>query len=94
MASSYGIAAELYLRPVQVHIIGNIKDSAKLDLKDQSLKTYNPLKTVETIDPILDEQRLKVLGYPASKEPTAYVCSEGKCTSTTNANEVAEKIRA
>ncbi|MFZ7136966.1 MAG: thioredoxin domain-containing protein [archaeon] len=94
MASSYGIAAELYLRPVQVHIIGNSKDSATLDLKDQGLKTYNAVKTVETIDPILDEQRLKALGYPAPKEPTAYVCSEGKCTSTTKANEVAEKIRA
>ncbi len=94
MASSYGMAAELYLRPVQVHVIGNRKDSATLDLKVQSLKTYNAVKTIETIDPSLDKKRLKVLGYPAPKEPTVYVCSEGKCTSTTNANEVAEKIRA
>jgi len=94
MASSYGMAAEFYLRPVQVHIIGNSKDSETLDLKSQSLKTYNPLKMVEIIDPVLDEQRLKALGYPAPKEPMAYVCSEGKCTSTTKSNEVAEKIRA
>ncbi|MCW8802573.1 MAG: hypothetical protein OQK81_04375, partial [Candidatus Bathyarchaeota archaeon] len=92
MSSSYGIAVELYLRSVQVHIIGKTKDSATQGLKDQSLKTYNPLKTVEIIDPILDVQRLKVLGYPVPKEPTAYVCSEGKCTSTTKPNEIAEKI--
>jgi uncharacterized protein YyaL (SSP411 family) len=92
MASSYGLAVEQYLRSVQVQVIGNIKDSATLKLRDQSLKTYNPLKTVETIDIKVDEQRLKALGYPVPKKATAYICSEGKCTSTTNPNEIVEKM--
>ncbi|WGM90427.1 MAG: DUF255 domain-containing protein [Candidatus Bathyarchaeum tardum] len=94
MASGYGLAVELYLRPVQVHIIGDIKDSQTQKLRKQSLKTYNPLKTIETIHPILDGDRLKVLSYHIPKKATAYVCSEGKCTSTTNPNEITDKIRA
>ena len=93
MASGYGLAVELHLHPVQVHIIGKIKDSETQKLKLQSLKTYNPLKTIETVDPTPDAKRLKDLGYPVPEKATAYVCSEGKCNSTTDPNVVIEKIR-
>ena len=92
MASGYGFAIELFLHPVQVHIIGNKKDLPTQDFQNQSLQTYNPLKTIETIDPNSDKKRLQTLGYPLPKKPTAYVCSEGKCNSTTNTNDVASMV--
>ena len=92
MASVYGLAVELRLHPVELHIIGNKNESATQDLQIQSLKAYNPLKTIETIEPNSDKKRLQILGYPIPEKPTAYVCLQGKCTSTTNPNEVAKMI--
>jgi len=94
MASSYGLAVEQYRRSIQVQVIGDTKHSTTFKLRDQTLKIYNPLKTVETIDTSLDEKRLKSLSYPVPKKPTAYICSEGKCTSITDPNDIAEKIGA
>ena len=93
IASVYGLAVELLLHPMQVHIVGSRKDSMTNKLRVESLKSYNPLKVVETLDPILNSDRLKVLGYPVADVPTAYVCFEGKCTSVENPNELEKKIR-
>jgi hypothetical protein len=92
MASGYGLAVELYLNPVQVHVVGSKKlDTTKQMLKE-SLKKYSPLKVVEVIDPEKDKDRLKVLGYPEAKTTTAYVCSAGKCNSTEDPKKLAELI--
>ena len=93
IASVYGLSVELLLHPMQVHIVGSRKDSMTNKLRVESLKSYNPLKVVETLDPILNSDRLKVLGYPVADVPTAYVCFEGKCTSVENPNELEKKIR-
>jgi len=92
MASIFGVAVELFLHPMQVHIVGSRTDAVTRRFQKESLRAYNPLKVVETLDPVLDRDRLKNLGYPLAEVPTAYVCFEGKCTSVENPKELAEKI--
>ena len=92
MAALYGIAVELYLNPVQIHIIGSRKDDVTNKFHKESLKTYNPLKIVEVIDPKHNKDRLKTLGYPYSKQPILYVCSRGKCNSTKDPIKTAELV--
>ena len=92
MATVYGLAVELYLHPMQVHIVGSRTDAVTRRFQKEGLRAYNPLKVVETLDPVLDRNRLKVLGYPLAEVPTAYVCFDGKCTSVENPKELAEKI--
>jgi uncharacterized protein YyaL (SSP411 family) len=93
MASVYGVSVELFLHPMRVHIVGSIKDSSTRKLRVESLKIYNPLKVVETLDPILDIDRLKILHYPVVDIPTAFVCFKGKCTSVENPDDLEKKIR-
>jgi uncharacterized protein YyaL (SSP411 family) len=92
MAADYGVSVEKFLHPMQVQIVGSRKDDATNNLRVESLRAYNPLKIVEMLDPVLDADRLKVLGYPVADLPMAYVCFEGKCTSVKNPKELSEKI--
>ncbi|PVX24638.1 MAG: hypothetical protein CW716_09640 [Candidatus Bathyarchaeum sp.] len=92
MASSYGLAVEFYLNPVQVHVVGSKKLETTKQLLKETLKTYSPLKIVEIIDPQENKERLKALGYPETKTATAYVCSGEKCNSTEDPKELAELI--
>ncbi|MEJ2272414.1 MAG: glycoside hydrolase family 76 protein, partial [Candidatus Bathyarchaeota archaeon] len=81
MAASYGLTMELYLHPMKIHIIGSKKDEMTQQFLTESLKTYNPLKVIEIIDPDKNSKRLETLGYPKTEEPTTYVCYEGTCKS-------------
>ena len=92
MGGIYGIAVELYLSPVKIHIIGSRKKDITNQFHKESLKTYNPLKIVEVIDPKHDKDRLKLLGYPYSKQPTLYVCSGDKCNSAKDPTKIAELV--
>ena len=92
MAADYGVSVEQFLHPMQVQIVGSRKDDVTNNLRVESLRAYNPLKIVEMLDPVLDADRLKVLGYPVADLPMAYVCFEGKCTSVKNPKELPEKI--
>ena len=88
MGCIYGLAAELYLHPMQVHVVGSRKDYVTRRFLKESLRAYNPLKVVDAIDPDIDTKRLRSLKYPVADAPTAYVCSEGTC----NLVETPEKI--
>ena len=92
IAADYGVAVELFLHPLQVHVVGSRTDEVTHRLQKESLRAYNPLKVMETLDPVLGRDRLKVLGYPVLDTPTAYVCFESKCTSVENPKELAEMI--
>ena len=92
MAAVYGVSVEMFLHPMQVHIVGSKTDAVTLRFQKESLRAYNPLKVVETLDPVLDRDRLKNLGYPLAEVPISYVCFGGKCTSVENPKELAEKI--
>ncbi len=84
----YGLAVQLYLHSMQVHIVGSRKDYVTHLFLKESLRAYNPLKVVEVIDPSADTKRLESLGYPLADVPTAYVCSMGTC----NLFEAPEKM--
>lgn len=92
MAAVYGLAIEYYLHPMQVHIVGSRSDSATHRFHGKSLRVYNPLMVVEVIDPVADSKRLRQLGYPTAKKPTAYICFKGSCISVENPEEAAKKI--
>jgi uncharacterized protein YyaL (SSP411 family) len=79
MGCIYGLAVELYIHPLQVHIVGSGKDYVTCQFLTESLKVYSPLKIVEVIDPNTSKERLKSLGYPVADGPLAYMCFEGSC---------------
>jgi uncharacterized protein YyaL (SSP411 family) len=93
LAAAYGLAAEQFLHPLQIHIVGPKQDSEVLKFRNESLRAYNPLKTVETIDPATDIARLKKLKYPKATEPIAYVCFQGACTSVEDPKRIANSIK-
>ncbi len=92
LAVTYGLAVELYLRPVQIHIVGPKKGSRTRRFLDESLRIYNPLKVIEILDPDTDNERLRNLKYPVTKTQMAYVCFEGTCTPVENPEGIAEII--
>jgi uncharacterized protein YyaL (SSP411 family) len=93
MAAVYGLAVEQYLHPTQIHIVGSRKDHATRRFRMESLRGYNPMKVVEVVDPVMDAERLNKLGYPSTKRPVAYICSEETCNSVKDPEKVAEKVR-
>ena len=87
-AASYGLTIELYLHPMKIHIIGSKKDEKTRQFLTESLKTYNPLKVLEIVDPEINTKRLDSLGYPKTKKPITYVCYEGTCKSIKNPEKI------
>jgi uncharacterized protein YyaL (SSP411 family) len=93
MGCLYGLAAELHLHPMQVHIVGSRKDYVTRRFLTESLRAYNPLKVVEVIDPAADTERLKSLGYPVADVPKAYVCFEGTCNLVEEPEKMDKAVR-
>lgn len=92
MGAAYGLAVELYLHPMQIHIVGSLKGDVTRRFLEESLRAYNPLKVVEVIDPAADAKRLKALGYPFADAPTAYICFEGACNSVEDPERIGEMV--
>ena len=78
---------------MQIHIVGSRKDDVTRRFLRENLRVFNPLKVVETLDPVLDRDRLKDLGYPVADVPTAYVCFEGICNSVEDPEKIGKMIR-
>jgi uncharacterized protein YyaL (SSP411 family) len=93
MGCVYGLAAELYLHPMQVHIVGSRKDYVTRRFLTESLRAYNPLKVIEVIDPDADSEWLKGLGYPVADVPKAYVCFGETCNLVEDPKEVGKAVR-
>jgi uncharacterized protein YyaL (SSP411 family) len=94
MAAAYGIAVELYLHPMEIHIVGHGKDSVTRRFLDESLRFFHPLKVIQVLDPAEDAERLTKMKYPAIKTPVAYVCFEGNCIYVEDPEEIAKTIMA
>jgi uncharacterized protein YyaL (SSP411 family) len=92
IASSYALAVETYLHGVQVHIVGSRRNASTQEYVHEAIKAYNPLKTIEVLDPETDIERLKTLKYPPGEEVTAYVCSEERCDLAKNTQDLARLI--
>lgn len=93
VGAGYGLAVEPYLHPMQIHIVGSRKKDSTIRFLKEALKAYNPLKTVEVLDPEKDKDRLKGLGYPISGLPAAYVCFGGTCKSVEDPKKMTKTIR-
>jgi uncharacterized protein YyaL (SSP411 family) len=93
MGCVYGLAVELYLNPMQVHIVGSKKDYLTRRILTDSLRAYNPLKVIELIDPVVNSERLKSLGYPVADAPTAYVCFGGTCKLVKDPKKMEKAVR-
>jgi uncharacterized protein YyaL (SSP411 family) len=93
MGCVYGLAVELYLNPMQVHIVGSKKDYLTRRILTDSLRAYNPLKVIELIDPVVNSERLKSLGYPVADSPTAYVCFGGTCKLVKDSKKMEKAVR-
>ncbi|MFA5364516.1 MAG: DUF255 domain-containing protein [Candidatus Bathyarchaeia archaeon] len=93
MGAVYGLAVEMYLRPLVVHVVGSKKDETTKQFVVKCLKTYYPLKVVQVLDPNQDKVRLAALGYPAGDVPLAYVCFGGTCNTVNDPNKVADYIK-
>lgn len=92
MGAIYGLAVEMYLNPMKIHIVGSLKDSVTRKFRNESLKAYNPLKVVETLDPNLNSERLEALRYPVLETPRAYICHNGKCNAIKDPINIAQNI--
>jgi len=93
IAAAYGLSVELYLRPVQIHIVGSKRDSVTRRFLNESLRVYNPLKVIEILDPTADTERLTNLKYSVTRTPMAYVCFEGTCISVEDSEGISKKIK-
>jgi uncharacterized protein YyaL (SSP411 family) len=69
-----------------------MKDEKTRRFRSEILKTYNPLKVLETLDPIVDRDRLDELGYPTNGPPTAYICFKGSCKSVENPEKITKIV--
>ncbi len=93
MGAVYGLAVEMYLRPLVVHVVGSKNDEKTKWFVAECLKTYYPLKTVQVLDPNQDKVRLAALGYPTGDVPLAYVCFGGTCNTVKDPDKVADYIK-
>ena len=93
MGTVYGLAVELHLHPMQIHIVGSRKEEVTRRFLKESLKAYYPLKVVESIGPEHNQDRLKCLGYPVTDVLTTYVCFGGTCNSVEDPGKIAKLVR-
>jgi uncharacterized protein YyaL (SSP411 family) len=92
MAAPYGLAIELFLHPVQVHIVGTRGDPTTIEFLKESSRVYNPLKVIEILDPVDNADKLTSLGLTDTKKPRAYICMEGTCVTLDDPSEISRKI--
>lgn len=91
-AASYGLAVELYMNPMKINIIGSKEDEITHQFQTECLKTYNPLKVLEIVDPEKNSERLELLGYPETERPITYVCYEKTCKSIKNPEKISSIV--
>jgi len=94
LEATYGLAVELYLHPVQIHIVGPKKHPVTRRFLKESLRVYNPLKVIEVLDPAADTERMANLKYSLTKTPKTYVCFEGTCTLVEDPEGISKKIES
>jgi uncharacterized protein YyaL (SSP411 family) len=97
----YGIVASSYARvvhklaapPTTITVIGRKDNPVTAILRDQSLRFYVARKSVQVLDPSVDNDKISVLGFQISDVPTAYPCVGHVCLEPiTNPEELASKL--
>ncbi len=78
-ASTYAMAVERLLRPVQAIVLGTRGDPRTEALLKEALRIFEPRKVIIPLDPARDKERIKKLGYPLPEAPVAYICKGTVC---------------
>ncbi len=93
-ACSYADAADMYMYPVNLVIVGPKNDELTKRLHGEVLRFYEPNKIIEILDPEEDAERISKLKYPVHEEPKLYVCANKFCSEPIDANDrVFENMR-
>lgn len=96
MAAKYASAADLQLNgPLQIHIMAPKEEATTREFISEAFKVYRPHRLVQVLDPAVDKERVRQLGYPANSTPLAYVCVGRTCLPPVKEPaELAERIRS
>lgn len=80
-AATYALAVREYVKhPTVINIIGPKKDLRTAALHNEGIKMFLPWKVIQVLDPEKDPLTVGPVTYPATDEPSAYVCGEGTCS--------------
>jgi len=75
MAAEYAIAVDCFLNePTAIQIIGSLETPQTKGLLTEAHRIYEPRKVIQLLDPGKDAGKITSLGYPATSQPTAYIC--------------------
>jgi len=60
--------------PTAIQIIGSLETPQTKGLLTEAHRIYEPRKVIQLLDPGKDAGKITSLGYPATSQPTAYIC--------------------
>jgi uncharacterized protein YyaL (SSP411 family) len=79
-AAGFALAVEAILNdPLRVVVVGGADRPGTIDLLHAAWRAYAPNRTLLTVDPVWETERLRTLGYPGEPSPAAYVCLGQTC---------------
>lgn len=89
-AAPYASAVlDWFAPPLDVRIVGTARDATSVALRDTARRVASTALTVDVVDPVRDERRMRALGQSDGRSPTAYVCDERTCfAKTTDVREL------
>lgn len=95
LAAGYGIAVSRAIEdPVEIALVGALDDPRMESLRKSALRSYEPYKSILTLDPQSDRARILEKGYPIPREPKAFVCIAQTCQPPTAEPEAVEEAVA
>ncbi len=81
MAAEYALALDAFLNePTTIRIVGQPEKPQTKGLLSEAHRVYEPRKVVQVLDPKTKADTISALGYPITKQPTAYICIGRVCT--------------
>jgi uncharacterized protein YyaL (SSP411 family) len=95
MAADYALAVDALLNePTTIRIIGPSERSQTKGLLTEALRTFEPRRVIQILDPQRDQNAIAALGYPISESPTAYICVGKACTAPiTEPHQISVELR-
>jgi uncharacterized protein YyaL (SSP411 family) len=80
MAADYALAIDAFLNePPIIRVVGSPERRQTKELLAESHRIYEPRKIIQPLNPDEDAQYISELGYPNTKQPTAFVCLGKLC---------------
>jgi uncharacterized protein YyaL (SSP411 family) len=95
MAADYALAVDAFLNePTMIRIVGSKDRPETKALLTEAVRTYEPRKIIQILDPQRDAEEISRTGYSALGQSTAYICVGTACTSPiTQPKEISSALR-